>query len=543
MKAAADTVDKARGIRQTMSDLHTWAGLLTGWLLYAMFLTGTVSYFKDEMSQWMRPELAHQKAVPDPAAVAQRVTATLGTLAAGSPQWSMQLPTERSNVVSAFWRVPGPKPGARAFREGTFDPATGREVTARETQGGDFFYRFHFQFHYLPALWGRWLAGLCAMFMLVAIVSGVITHKKIFTDFFTFRWGKGQRSWLDAHNALSVFGLPFHLMITYTGLVTLMAMYMPWGEQAAFRTPAERQQMTAQLNAFLPPGKPTGDKVALAPVDAMVRQAQARWGQDNIARVTITQPGDAAARVVVLRGELARVSMSPQYLLFSGTTGELLEVRDSVGAAAEVRGVMYALHLGRFSDLQLRWLYFIVSLAGTAMVGTGLVMWTVKRRTKLPDPQRPHVGFRIVERLNIASIAGLSVAMAAMLWANRLLPAGLAGRGNWEIHLFFIVWAATLLYALSRPAKRAWMELLWLGAGLLALLPVLNAFTTQRPLWRSLSEGDWVYVGFDLMMWAFAALHAVLAIRVARHRPQVAPARRAPAARTATAPGLGGDRA
>ena len=96
-------------------------------------------------------------------------------------------------------------------------PRPASKVTSRETLGGDFFYRFHFQFHYMPVVWGRWLAGAAAMFMLVAIVSGVITHKKIFVDFFTFRWGKGQRSWLDAHNALSVFGLPFHLMITYTG--------------------------------------------------------------------------------------------------------------------------------------------------------------------------------------------------------------------------------------------------------------------------------------------------------------------------------------
>ena len=51
---------KAPGIRQTMSDLHIWAGLLVGWLLYAMFLTGTVAYFRDETSQWMRPELPQQ---------------------------------------------------------------------------------------------------------------------------------------------------------------------------------------------------------------------------------------------------------------------------------------------------------------------------------------------------------------------------------------------------------------------------------------------------------------------------------------------------
>ncbi|MFX7878702.1 PepSY-associated TM helix domain-containing protein, partial [Acinetobacter baumannii] len=89
-----------------------------------------------------------------------------------------------------------------------------------------------------------------------------------------------------------------------------------------------------------------------------------------------------------------------------GATGKRLETRDSVGPAAEVRGVMYALHLGRFSDLQLRWLYFLVSLAGTAMVGTGLVMWTVKRRQKLPEPAKPYFGFWLVERLNIAAIAG-----------------------------------------------------------------------------------------------------------------------------------------
>lgn len=518
MRRAADI--KPRGIRQTMSDLHTWAGLLVGWILYAMFLTGTVSYFKDETSQWMRPEAPPQRATVDAAQAAQRVAATLGALAAGSTQWSFDLPSDRSNVMSAFWRVPHATPGKRAFQEGTFDASTGLRTKSRDTLGGEFFYRFHFQFYYMPPLWGRWIAGFCAMFMLVAIVSGVITHKKIFVDFFTFRGGKGQRSWLDAHNALSVFGLPFHAMITYTGLVTLMTLYMPWGAQTAFRTPAQRQAMTAQRSAFIQPGKPSGKPAPLAPVDAMVRQAQARWGQDNVGRVTVTLPGDADARVAVSRGEAARVSMSPQYMLFDGVSGKLIDVKEHVGGAAQTRGVLYALHLGRFSDLHLRWLYFLVSLGGAAMVGTGLVMWTVKRRQKLRDPARPHFGFWLVERLNIASIAGLSVAMTAYLWANRLLPVAMGDRANAEVNVFFAVWSAALLHAMTRPARRAWIELLGLAAALLALLPLLNAVTTQRPLWRSIAEGDWVFAGFELMLWVFAALHGLLAWRVARDRPR-----------------------
>ena len=516
-----NTRDKVRvagpGIRQSMSDLHTWAGLLLGWVLYAMFLTGTVSYFKDELSQWMRPELARQSGVPDQAVVAQRVADELGNIASGTSQWSIRLPDARNNSAYVFWRTSGRSPGQqRAFGEGNFDPATGQKVSSRETLGGDFFYRFHFQFHYMPVVWGRWLAGVAAMFMLVAIISGVITHKKIFVDFFTFRWGKGQRSWLDAHNALSVFGLPFHFMITYTGLVTLMALYMPWGENAAFKTPAERQQLSAELSAFTQPGKPSGQKVALASVEDMVRQAEERWGRGNVGRVNAVHPGDAAARIAVTRGDAGRVSMSPQYMEFEGSTGKLLSVRDNVGAAAETRGVLYALHLGRFSDLELRWLYFLVSFMGTAMVGSGLVMWTVKRRQKLRNPDRPYFGFRVVERLNIASIAGLSVAMTAFLWANRLLPHPLEGRADWEINAFFIVWGLTLLHALMRPVKAAWVEQLWAASVLLFLLPVLNALTTQRPLWHSLAEGDWIFAGMDIMCWALALLHAALAIRTAR---------------------------
>lgn len=535
MKTDDDVRIEGPGIRQSMSDLHTWAGLLLGWVLYAMFLTGTVSYFKDELSQWARPELARADHVPDQATAAQRIADELGRIAPGTSQWSIRLPDARNNSAYAFWRTSGRNAGQqRAFGEGNFDPATGQKVDSRETLGGEFFYRFHFQFHYMPVVWGRWLAGVAAMFMLVAIISGVITHKKIFIDFFTFRWGKGQRSWLDAHNALSVFGLPFHFMITYTGLVTLMALYMPFGENAAFKTPAERQQLAAELSAFIQPGKPSGQKAPLASVEAMVRQAQERWGHDNVGRVNAVHPGDAAARVAVTRNDAGRVSMSPQYLEFEGATGKLLSVRDNVGAAAETRGVLYALHLGRFSDRQTRWLYFLVSFMGTAMVGTGLVMWTVKRRQKLADPDRPYFGFRVVERLNIASIAGLSVAMTSFLWANRLLPRALEGRADWEIHVFFMVWALTLLHAMLRPVRSAWVEQLWVAAALLALVPVLNALTTQRPLWHSLATGDWVFAGVDIMCWALALLHAVLAMRTARQtagsRYRRAPGRQAPIA-------------
>ena len=132
----------------------------------------------------------------------------------------------------------GPAPGrgegatrgrGRSENRAVLEAWTGQPVSPRDTRGGEFFYRVHFQMHYLPVLQGRWVAGLCAMFMLVAITSGVVTHKQIFKDFFTFRPRKAaQRSWLDAHNLTAVLALPFHPMNTHTGLATPIALSLPF---------------------------------------------------------------------------------------------------------------------------------------------------------------------------------------------------------------------------------------------------------------------------------------------------------------------------
>lgn len=521
MNSKTATEVKARGLRQTMSELHIWTGLLVGWLLYAMFLTGTVSFFREEISRYMRPELM-TSAVAPAAEVAQHVFDRIYEKQPTTSQISISLPSERRPFVSAFWR--DPTATGRGLARGDFDAQTGQELGARETKGGDFFYAFHFNFHYMPALWGRWIAGLCAMFMLVAIVSGVITHKKIFVDFFTFRWGKGQRSWLDAHAALSVFGLPFHFMITWSGLVTLMVLYMPAGLQALPST-MDRLAVTSEMRFSPPAVKPTGEAGQLIALGPLVQQAEQRWGIGYVGSIHIQHPNDAMARVVLTKSQTAQISTTPNYVIFNGVTGELLQAKENSGPAATTQGVLYGLHLGRFADTALRWLYFLVSALGTAMVGSGLVLWTVKRRSKLANPKAPYFGFCLVERLNITAIAGLSVAMISFFWFNRLLPIAMTQRASWEIHGFFIVWATTWVWALIRPAKRAWVELFGVACLLFALLPIVNVVVTDQGFIQSSRRGEWMFLIFDLCLWFFAGLHGYLAWRTARYQPRLRPVR------------------
>jgi uncharacterized iron-regulated membrane protein len=118
-------------------------------------------------------------------------------------------------------------------------PQTGATLQARETAGGEFFYRFHFELRTAHkgrwTIQGRWVVGVATLMMFIALLTGVVTHRRIFKDFFTFRPRKGgQRAWLDAHNVSGVLVLPFYLMITFSGLMIFHAMYMPAGIAAVY---------------------------------------------------------------------------------------------------------------------------------------------------------------------------------------------------------------------------------------------------------------------------------------------------------------------
>ena len=107
------------------------------------------------------------------------------------------------------------------------NPSTGEEIKVRETAGGNFLYRFHFELYGIDRTIGRWIVGVVSMMMFVAIISGVIMHRKIFADFFMFRPKKKLLSWIDGHAISAVLALPFHIMITFSGLILLGATLLP----------------------------------------------------------------------------------------------------------------------------------------------------------------------------------------------------------------------------------------------------------------------------------------------------------------------------
>jgi uncharacterized iron-regulated membrane protein len=499
-----------------MAWLHTWAGLLVGWVLFFIFLTGTAGYFDTEIDRWMRPE---QPLVTERLPVEQTVNVALKRLQEIAPQaqrWFIGPPVSRESPdLRINWQQ---RPGSDGVNGNErLDPATGMPIQARDTGGGQLLYQMHYDLHYLPIDAANWLVGVCTMFMFIAIVSGIIVHKKIFKDFFTFRPGKQQRSWLDAHNVLSVVALPFHVMITYSGLIFFAFTWMPLIVSANYGFGEENQQVFFDEYAGrreLEVG-PTGLPAPLTALSSVIAEAEQRFGIGQVRFLEIRHPGDANARVTVARlapGPLRNV----ERMVFDGVSGKLLKVQDPMNNAAQgVRDVFLGLHEGLFAGPVLRWLYFLAGLLGTAMIATGLVLWTAKRREQR-DAAKSTWGLRLVERLNVGTIVGLPIGIVVYFWANRLIPVSFDGRAAWEVHSMFIAWGAMLIHAHCRPAAKAWIEQFWIAAGLYVLLPVLNALTTNRHLGITLPSNDWVLAGFDLTILALGLSFAAAAFHVQR---------------------------
>lgn len=537
--------------RQAQAWLHTWCGLWFSWLLYAIFLTGTLAVFEEPITHWMTPEHhALEQAGAQQSDAAQAAKSSLSQRL----QWGMTY-MERQHPGADMWELwPADAKGGGdlhvywfdgdgQYAAAQLDPASGSAVDAseaprvRQTSGGHHFVDFHYQLH--SGQLGLWIVGIAALAMLVALVSGVITHRRIFKDFFTFRARKGQRSWLDMHNAVAVLTLPFQFMIAYTGIAISCSTFMPAGIAAYFGSSAEAlKSFQVALNE---PGKPqrSGQSMAVPDLESFVLRGQALIGQP-VRAVVIDYPGDAAARIGVYGWNDAddlskRLSPTSGMAIFSAATAELQQLRlpggVDGGAASLTQSVIGGLHMATYGGLPLKWLYFICGLAGSAMMATGAILFMVKRRGK-------HQGefgsssvtvYRMIEAANVAAIAGLGIACVGFLWANRLLPVELALRSRWELVVFFAVWTLALLHALLRAPSLAWRDQMAALALLCLLLPVLSFVTTGDHLAAHLLQGDWESAGVELFTLA-VGVAAAAAWAWMRRVANLKPGRKQPAA-------------
>ncbi len=527
--------------RLSMTWMHTWVGLVLGYVLMVCFFFGALSVFDREIDRWAIPETRFEpQTLPSYDTMLRPIfeqmqpsresleeaSARIGgrtpefTPAAGFGAYT----THRDPVLelySEYHVTNNPAdPHDHVYGYATIDPRTGRQLPDDQLKiGSEFFYPLHFSLHFEWLDIGYWLVGIAALVMLAALVSGVVIHRKIFREFFTFRPNKQtQRSALDLHNLTGVVGLPFHFFFALTGLIVFAGIYFPVGHTMLepVHELHEQREAAAKGLAFDPAGVPA----PIASVDAMVEEAKRRWAardmSGEVGYLGVTHVGDANSYVSVYRAGTDRVTLTGQGIHFNATTGAVILEEPSPSAVEGITDFMTGLHLQHFRHWMLRWLYVMGGLAGCACIATGFIFFVEKRKRQ--HAKAGVSGARWADAMAVTAVTGMVIAAVAILVGNRLLPAGLADRGVWEERIFWFAWLAALLHAAWRSAPvqqariaPAWREQCWAIAVLAVAAVLLNWITTGDHLITTIGEGYWPVAGVDLSLLVSAAIAAFAA--------------------------------
>jgi len=456
---------------------HSWIGLLVGFLMYLICVTGSLVVFSNYLKRWEQP------AVPEYQTLApQAATKAYGELLARMPDISgdilVMLPREdqpRGMLVSAGGVYFLNEDGSRAGNIST--PWTNSMVGLHDAL-------------HIPSDWGEILVSVIGVMLCGLIVSGFLAHPRIFRDAFNFRLGGSRHlEQADIHNRLSVWGAPFHLVIGLTGAWFGIAMLM----------------YTLFGNVFF-----DGDREAA--IESIHGAAPKLEQQVQVADVghALTAMKDIApdARPIYMNVEGAN---SPQQYILLGAEhpdsliyaeqyrfdqqGNFLgKVGYSDGEPGkQVLFSLYRLHFGHFGGLPVMILYVIFGIALAVVSVTGINIWLVKRKKR-----------DFINNLWAGLVWGTPLAVGISGLAALLLHSGAAA----YFWLPLIVSAAFGLVLDNETRSKCWLQRMTAVALLLMAVVHLVLFREHGLSGAALA--------INLTLLAFAGLFLWLALRTAK---------------------------
>jgi uncharacterized iron-regulated membrane protein len=358
---------------------HSALGIAFAALIYIVCLSGTLVVFVGELQRWEQPDAPVVSATPSPEAVGAAVGAAYRAAVA-------------DNAAHDIF-IMGPGNGHERFFVSYHDHDTGGEgewladsagnlVVRAHSPWSEFVADLHMHLH-LPRTWGFFLVGLTGVALLSSLISGLLSHPRIFKDAFALRWGGSYRlQEADLHNRLGVWGLPFHIVVSTTGaLLGLSTLIVGVLAMAAYEGDSEKA-----FAAILGPLATENETAAPVPdVAAMIRTVAAQHPGAEFRSVNLQHIAKAGQVVHLGMRTPGHLAMANTYY-FDGA-GKLLGDGglESGGIGQQILGVLQPLHFGWFGGLPIKIAYGILGLALTIVTYSGIAIWLGRRR----DAGRP----------------------------------------------------------------------------------------------------------------------------------------------------------
>lgn len=423
MKIRADIVQMYR-------DIHSWVGILAGLFLFVAFYAGGISVFEAPLQNWLTKPVV----LPAPVTVEQ-VPDLMQKAFAAYPEAQQEYTVVLSPTVSFPARLMWPVHAGQRHA-GPVDmiaaslDAEGHLVTAKHkpSEVAHFIDELHENVG-LPVFmpYSRWFMGIIALLYAVALVSGVIAFLPMLVkNIFALRLIQGAwKKWLDIHNLLGIFSLPFHVIIAlssvlfaYHGLIHNVQTIMLSAPTAFHDRHAPTGRMGHQAVAHsLTPSMPPSEMV-------QALQKQAPEFVPDVLNYTLT---DKAKQTLFVIGH-------DEHYMMRGPAGGLAELDPASGkilsaeympglqsASFSILTTLFALHFGSFGGNAVKFGYLILGFAGAFLFYSGNRLWLISRYRKEQKngATEPSKGTKFLTRITygciFGCISGISVLMSVAL--------------------------------------------------------------------------------------------------------------------------------
>lgn len=477
---------RAQTLKQYLS-VHTWAGIVAGFALFIAMLGGALTVFHHEIERWEQPAGRHKDV--SIAQTEQLVEMVRAQYPAAREHMGVVLPNHSSTPYT-YWMEPGGKwmqarlvPGvdgaAPTIKTGDGTPGLSSTIDA---------------LHYSLSIptYGLYLMGIVSLFYGMALVSGIIVHlPRVTRDIFAMRPGRNlKRFWQDAHNAIGVLSLPFHIVFALTG--ALLCLSLPL--MMAFNVitfqgklmPAI-PQITSALPAKIAPVD--GTPVNLATILARAHDTAPDVEVTAVAWTGYGKPDGVAELYADANDSLGTFSGLAIRLNDGKVIGQHSPgTRDTNHA---LMSMIYGAHFGNFAGDAMRWVYFVLGLMGAVLVYSGNLLWLESRRKrqKVVQPANLRWMAKATAGVYLGTCLGLAVAFVTAVVMPQITA----------LTVFVAVLAVSLAFAaLVAPAIAA-VGLLMATAIACVLIPVVDALFTSDNLVHAIANGDWVFASVDLV--------------------------------------------
>ena len=468
-------------------DFHAWAGVAAALFIYVVSLSGVFALFEDEFLHWEETQVQFQ--VPaHPIPLMPLLNEHVGALTKTGTLTSLDvyLPSQARPYYRAvaYWIPTGERRSIKQERR--WHAKTGAELRPHEQGLTHWLVNFHRNLM-LPRTLGRFIVGLSGILLLVSILSGILLHRKLLKEMFTWRLHRSIRlKWQDSHKILGVWSLPFQLMIAFTGAwLGMVALLLPLNATLTGKWGMD------EIYVALFPSTPAAVGIShpMLPIDEVMVATRSHFESAPLS-ISITNWGDQSASYIFLyepRGTLDGTLRRE----VSAVTGKVYEA-PRMGRSAiyhQILRSMTTLHYGVFGGGWMKVLYTVLGVILCIIAITGVLIWLEKRQQG-GKGKAPKVTYVLLGRITLGTSMGMLLASFSLFYVDKL-SASPPGEKLMTIGTaYFAVWIAALLFAgFSRNPYKSTKRLFQL-TGVVALgIPVLSLLTSPLPISDALQRG------------------------------------------------------